>query len=283
MNIFQSEFFLKSKFHWNFIKEIEYLKSWELLAKQYKNRDKNAYLTKKIPKIIHQVWIGPKKMPLKYKNWMHSWRELNPEYEYRFWTDKEINKLNMINKKKYEISQNVGTKSDIARYEILNNFGGIYVDTDFECLKKIPEFLHYYDFVSSIIFDTKPCIANGFIMSQKKSKFLEEIISKLNLSQNKNIINDTISNSGPGLLTREYFNLKQSIRKRSLILPTDFFYPYPNFLLNNKFNKKEMIEKNSIAIHHWEMSWMKGNLLKRLLKKVFFIFKKLRFNIINKI
>ena len=101
MNIFQSEFFLKSKFHWNFIKEIEYFKNWELLAKQYKDREKNAYQKKKIPKIIHQIWIGPKKMPIRYKIWMKSWREINPEYEYRFWTDKDINKLNMINKNKY--------------------------------------------------------------------------------------------------------------------------------------------------------------------------------------
>ena len=29
----------------------------------------------------------------------------------------------------------LGEKSDIFRYEILYRFGGVYVDTDFECIK----------------------------------------------------------------------------------------------------------------------------------------------------
>ena len=41
-------------------------------------------------------------------------------------------------------------KSDIARYEIIYRYGGVYIDTDFECLRPL-DFLHYiYDFYTGI-------------------------------------------------------------------------------------------------------------------------------------
>ena len=106
------------------------------------------------------------------------------------------------------------------------------------------------------------------MMSKNKSKILKEIIKNLNLVNKKFNINNTIIHIGPGLLTREYFKLKKEIRLKYLILPSDFFYPYPNFLLSSNYKRNEMIEKDSIGLHHWEMSWMKGNLLIRVIKKL---------------
>ena len=41
---------------------------------------------------------------------------------------------------------------------------------------------------------------------------------------------------------------------------------------NNKYNE---VEDHSIGIHHWEMSWMKNNLLKRFILKINYILKEL--------
>ena len=268
MNVFESDFFRNSKFHWDFIRKIKNIEQWEILCKQYKKN--NNFLNKEstIPKIIHQIWIGPKKLPDSYKKWMRTWVKYNPKYEYRLWRDEDILKLNMKNEKKYNESKNVGIKSDIARYEILNIYGGIYVDTDFECLKSIPKYLHHYDFVSSIIFDFKPVIANGFIMSKKNSILVENIIQNLNLEISSNNIEYIINNSGPGLLTKEYFNLNNKARDKCLILPSNILYPYPNFLINKSNDRKQMITESSFGLHHWEMSWMKGSILKRVLLKI---------------
>ena len=152
MHIFESEFFKNSKFHWDFLKKYENYEEWEILSRQFKEKDLGKLKKEKIPKIIHQIWIGPKKLPNKYKNWMKSWLRFNPEYKYILWQDKDIEKLQMINQKEYKKAKNPGIKSDIARYEILYLYGGIYIDTDFECLGQIPNSLLKYDFVSSIIF-----------------------------------------------------------------------------------------------------------------------------------
>ena len=281
MHIFESEFFKNSKFHWDFLKRFQNYEEWEILTNQFKEKDLNKLDKEKIPKIIHQIWIGPKNLPNKYKKWMKSWLKFNPEYEYMLWKDRDIEKLKMINNKKYKESKNPGIKSDIARYEILYKFGGIYIDTDFECLAPIPNSLLKYDFVSSIIFDYKPCIANGFMMSKSESEILNKIIKNLNPVKKKLNINEIINQIGPGLLTREYFNLREKTRRKCLILPSDYFYPYPNFLLNSNYKSKQFIEIKSIGFHHWQMSWMKGNFLDRLYKKLIYLLVNIKNNIIK--
>ena len=48
-----------------------------------------------IPKIIHQMWIGPHKMPTRYINtWRYDYIKENPDWKYMFWTEKEIEDLN---------------------------------------------------------------------------------------------------------------------------------------------------------------------------------------------
>ena len=158
--LFQSKFFqnqrLYSDFHTN-IKDIEY---WHWIIDLY-----DDFLIRKtekiiIPKKIHQVWIGSD-FPKKYQKWADSWKIKNPDFEYFLWDEKEILKLGLDAEKEYRSTNNFGIKSDIARYEILNRFGGVYVDTDFECLKPLdPKFLTY-DFVGSQVFSYEPAINNA--------------------------------------------------------------------------------------------------------------------------
>ena len=41
-------------------------------------------------------------------------------------------------------------KSDILRYEILYKYGGVYIDTDYECVTNIGKYGLFY-FVSALI------------------------------------------------------------------------------------------------------------------------------------
>lgn len=87
-----------------------------------------------IPKIIHQLWIGPKPMPTKF---MDTWRDKHPDYEYIRWTEAEINKRgikfecgNAINR-----MSEINGKADIMRWEILYRYGGIFLDADSICIE----------------------------------------------------------------------------------------------------------------------------------------------------
>ena len=158
---FKNNFFanhrVNSDFHWH----DEHNEFWSSIAERY-----DRYLSKKgdfqIPKKIHQIWIG-KNLPNQYQKWCLEWKKYNPDYEYKLWNESEILRLGLVNEKIFLETNNVGIKSDIARYEILYRFGGIYLDTDMQLIKPFDNFLHTSNFISCINSSYIPCILNGFI------------------------------------------------------------------------------------------------------------------------
>ena len=100
-----------------------------------------------IPKIIHQIWIGEKKLPTEEQKWIETWKHNNPEFQHILWTNDNIPKL----PKTYNpIIKSLGTKmaliSDIYRYFILYLYGGYYVDTDIINYRNINDLI-VYDYV----------------------------------------------------------------------------------------------------------------------------------------
>lgn len=108
---------------------------------------------KLIPKKIHYVWFGKEKPNLIKKNIEH-WKELCPDYEFYEWNDTnyDITK-NKYMKEAYE-SKIWGFVSDYMRLDIIYKYGGIYLDTDIEMIKKPDELLYQKCFAS---FDATIC------------------------------------------------------------------------------------------------------------------------------
>ena len=281
-NLFNSAFAKNSKFDKNFVGNISKENEWLFLVSQFKfylaglgnnNQDKLF-----IPKKIHQIWLGGKKPPNKFIPWMKSWQKFNPDWEYKLWDEENIKELNINDFNIYSKKINPGYRSDILRYIILHKFGGLYADTDFECLKPIPFNILKYKFIAGLMFGNGPCIGNSILLSSPKFIFLEKILNNIKLAKYENDIDYIIKTSGPEMITKQYFILKDLIWKESLILPSNYFYPYPNFLINQKIDKYKEIEDVSIGIHHWEMSWMKGNLFNRIKNKFKIYLKKFKMN-----
>ena len=92
-----------------------------------------------IPKTIHQVWIGPSKPPY---HWINSFKEnflqKYPGWKYKLWTEKDIQELTLINRDIYDKEENISGKVDILRYELLYQFGGVYIDSDILWLDNKP-------------------------------------------------------------------------------------------------------------------------------------------------
>lgn len=86
----------------------------------------NIYIDKMIPKILHQLWIGPKNPPI---NMMNTWKEKHPNFEYIFWNENEIEKRKMTFQCQKEIDEmpEYNGKADIMRWEILYQYGGYFV------------------------------------------------------------------------------------------------------------------------------------------------------------
>ena len=91
-----------------------------------------------IPKIIHQT--GPSDQSKWHPLWFRcqqSWLNTYSDFEYRFWTDEEIDDLIRTHYSKYwEMYSNFPAhimKIDFVRFAILHRYGGIYADLDVYC------------------------------------------------------------------------------------------------------------------------------------------------------
>ena len=102
-----------------------------------------------------------------------------------------------------------------------------------------------------------------FLDFEKPIEELHQKIQELRHVQTEESALDILKSSGADLVTKEYFLLNKYDREKCLILPSNYFYPWPNFLLYPNLNIRDFITDKTIGIHYWEVSWTKGNLLKR--------------------
>lgn len=93
-----------------------------------------------IPRILHQVWVGPDPLPAEAARFTASWRRHHPGWEMHLWTDADVPR-DLFNQSIYERTPKPVQKADILKHELLNRFGGVYVDVDFECLRSIEPLL----------------------------------------------------------------------------------------------------------------------------------------------
>ena len=275
---FYSKFSQNSKFHWDFHKDVKELERWEIVENIYEQwNDVKSLDAPIIPKVIHQIWLGSP-IPSRYDSWRASWKKFHPEYEYKLWTEKEILEFGLVNEHAYLQSKNFAVKSDIARCEILYRHGGIYADTDFECLARFDQKLMSVSCFLGQVFSTVPEFNNALMGCAQGSSLMKMMVDSLSEPVSHHNAIEIIQETGAIKLTNLFFEHKLYQREKILILPSDYFYPWPNFLLHDENNRYKYLTDKSIAIHHWEMSWFKLKLVtqvKMFLKKILVAIKRL--------
>jgi mannosyltransferase OCH1-like enzyme len=231
-------------------------KRWVLIDDLYeKNVLSNNPKNGGIPKKIHQVWLGGK-IPKSYNKLLETWSKYNPHWEFRLWGDDDLSEFGLDKDMDFKKIKNLGSKSDIFRYHILKKYGGLYTDTDFMCVKNL-DWLTNFDFVGggfSVIFDrnNSPEIYNGLFASSPNHPILETCIKNVYQSIEKNggILNQT----GPRFFTECIFEeLKED--SKAVVLPMNYFYPFPAVNRFNKNNIERWIVPETFCVHLWYSSW----------------------------
>ncbi|MGV6888193.1 glycosyltransferase family 32 protein [Rhodophyticola sp. SM2404] len=95
----------------------------------------------RIPKIMGHIWIGPKPMP---KDWMRSWPEMHPSWEYRIYDNDFLMRFPFRTRKlihEYFSRGEYAGVQDLMRYEILYEYGGFMADADAICQHPVDELL----------------------------------------------------------------------------------------------------------------------------------------------
>lgn len=228
---------------------------WKTLRQLYENNFVNCNkVGQKIPKIIHQIWLGGE-MPQKYKEFAKSWKKYHPDYQYKLWTDKDVNDIFITRRNLFDKATNLGMKSDILRYEILKQYGGIYVDTDFECIKPLDTF-GYLDFYTGVGYDTEVQLYIALIGTVPNHPIIQATIDSLGPIYTGNKGSQIMNITGANTFTQAFFDTVTNDTKGVVAFPTPYFYPYPNNV-RGQANPYSFTTKDTYAIHHWEVSWIK--------------------------
>ncbi len=102
-----------------------------------------------IPKIIHYCWFGKGLMPKSQRDCIKGWKKLMPDYTFMRWDESTFDlEAHPLAKYACEVKK-YALASDVCRYNVLAEYGGIYLDTDVEVFKRFDEFLQY-NFFSGI-------------------------------------------------------------------------------------------------------------------------------------
>ena len=160
----------------------------------------------KIPKIIHQTW---KTRDIPYdiykKEWVDSWKKYHPDWEYRLWTDEDNRELIKRHYPEFlEVYDGYPAginRADAARYFILNHYGGLYVDLDFECFKSFEPLLNDYDLVLGRMksdYLVRHCIPNALMASIPRHPFWQSVIRALSKRKDMNCVELA---TGPAMLS----------------------------------------------------------------------------------
>ena len=190
-------------------------------------------------------------MPETYAKYIMSWKDKHPNWIVRFWTDDDINN-NFINLEYIQKAKKWAQKADIIRYEIIYKYGGLYIDTDFECFKNIEELIKNSTFFTCNGDHDCPfkyVIANSIFGASKKN-----IISKYLMDNIKNTtINVKPVNEETGPF---YFGkiLNNEFKKLFLEISPRLFFPHTYREYHDNVDISNYM-KEAYAIHHWGNSW----------------------------
>ena len=224
-----------------------------------------------IPKIIHQTYKRADNLPPVYMKCQAKLKELHPGWEYRFWTDEDMYKeveehfpdvWPMFSKLPRKILQ-----IDVFRYCLMWKYGGMYADLDYFFRRPFDSYLN--DIVELVLpisrrqskIVNRPLRFGNCIFASRPGHpfwrfLLDDIIeneARLASTSDSDVMNSE-NGTGPGFVTRMYFDCQESVRK-TIDTPSRFIFHPPS-----GYSEKEMEEKGSYGIHICQSLWTDGRL-----------------------
>lgn len=206
-----------------------------------------------IPHKIHYCWFGYNKKPQLIQKCIASWQKYLPEWEIIEWNESnyDVTKNNYIAEAYRE--KKWAFVVDFARFDILNQYGGVFLDTDVELFKPIPDnFLKYEAFTG---FESDKTINPGLIYASVPGQdMLQKIVAEYEKKHFGQKINGRIENivdvvtavlNGQGLKGNNAFQIVNGVA----VFPKEYFCCF-----NHEIQAFETTE-NTISVHHYFASW----------------------------
>ena len=220
-----------------------------------------------IPKIIHYCWFGGNSLPELAQKCIASWKKYCPNYQIIEWNESNFDiNLSEYTKGAYK-EKKWAFVSDYARFWILYQFGGIYMDTDVELIKPIDDLIRKgaYMGCEPVLQDTKEndrlaglkyFVNPGLgIAAPAHNPFYKKVLECYNARNFYNAMGEidltTVVHTTTILLKKYGYgdSCKPERIFDIIIYPVDYFCPM------NYFTGEIHMTSNTRSIHHYTASW----------------------------
>jgi len=186
-----------------------------------------------IPRIIHQIHLGETPSP-QIRKWMASIRRHHPRWEYRLWDEQGIYEGLRIDVAALPYTKAAG-KANVVRLHVVRQFGGIYLDTDIECLRPMDSLLGYRAFAAR---QSDGRLCNAVFGAVPNHPWID---AQLALAPR---YHGSPGGWGPRVMT-------EAQTEDVTIVPTEWFYSWSW----NAPEQEQRVHPGAILVHYWAKSW----------------------------
>lgn len=191
----------------------------------------------KIPRIFHQAWLGPKPFPEEHARYQRTWLAHHPGWELRMWTEENLPR-DLRRQEALERLRHPLERTDLLRLELVWRFGGVYFDTDFECLRSLEPLIEQATFFIGCSKPGSP--QDGFFGAVPGHPILDLALDQLAL----------VDDYGPYQPSRkQYARAIEAYRDEVVFLEPAVLYSKPGE------------RDRAYALHHDARSWKDATLL----------------------
>lgn len=210
--------------------------------------------TQWIPKTIHYFWFGKKPKSELIHTCIRSWEKYAPDYQIIEWNEDNFDVYSCKYSAEAYANQKYAFVSDYARFKVLFEQGGFYLDTDVELLKPLYGLRKHKVFMG---FESDALVTPGLMLgAQRQDGFIGEMVhkySELRFMYQGHMNLTTIGEYTTALLLRKGLKLNGKYQELGgiTIYPQETFCPY------DYHTGALHITDNTYSIHHYDASWMK--------------------------
>jgi hypothetical protein len=218
-----------------------------------------------IPRIIHRIWLADDSpIPPSYEAYWNSWRMKHPGWSMVTWTSSNLVEFIRLlpNRDLLLHAESFAELSDVARVDILLEFGGLYVDTDFECLRSFESTIQEALFVYGEEEDGVVCPSLfAATPSHPILRLLSQQLRGWHAAHAGHLPN---IRSGPHFWSKAISSVTAAGACESLgclKLTPSMVYPYswrdlpPHSI--KEWDPAQEWGPDVLAVHHWSQSWKK--------------------------
>lgn len=225
-----------------------------------------------IPKIIHYCWFGGNPLDPLAQTCKESWTKYYPDYKIVLWDEESFDIDKIPFTKEAYAHKKWAFVSDYVRLYALSSVGGIYVDTDFEIIRRLDK-----DILNNRVvigYENGRWFSTAFIASEPNNEWIKLLLDyydgrhfigedgSMNIKPNPVIVTE-ISKLKCNFKLGDNFIDTGGVK----IMPTIAFSPYKR---KNTIDHDSYImsETETYGIHHLAASWVDETSIIRRIQKI---------------